>query len=75
MNLIICYHINDLVFVYTFSFVRLREAPALMRILTTSACPFSDADIRAVHENCMYVQHPINSLGIHKCTNILFTYN
>ena len=33
----------------------LRDAPASMRIRTTSACPFSDADIRAVHENCMYV--------------------
>lgn len=47
------FHVNYFVhnIVSTLSLVMLREAPASIRILMTSAYPFSDADIRAVHEN------------------------
>ena len=38
----------------TLSLVMLGDAPASIRILMTSVCPFSDADMRAVHEYCIY---------------------
>ena len=49
----------------TLSLVMLRVAPASIRIPITSACPFSDADIRAVHENCVLCFNNFKAQYIH----------